>query len=231
MTDRYASLNTAEKALIAILALAREMPGKGRLVNYLRDAGIKSPGGSSYTPTTLEAVLSDLKRQGWVVQTPSGDLSCLPSLQATALQDAAASGILRRLGGTFRNAMRMLRIAMLLGWEPDRVRKRLVLCADHPDFYHLHPYLVICGRPFDAALFALLHPLVQEEVLVELLPDCLAHLAPVEPLNHCAQALLALPIGHHGKCADRAAQRHHRAGVAQRHHLAQGRPGRGHQRV
>jgi len=215
MTDRYASLNTAEKALIAILALAREMPGKGRLVNYLRDAGIKSPGGSSYTPTTLEAVLSDLKRQGWVVQTPSGDLSCLPSLQATALQDAAVSGILRRLGEavhsvegvdlqsgvsfprTFRNAMRMLRIAMLLGWEPDRVRKRLVLCADHPDFYHLHPYLVICGRPFDAALFALLHPLVQEEVLVELLPDCLAHLAPVEPLNHCAQALLALPIGHH----------------------------------
>ena len=91
MTERYASLNASERALIAILALAGETPGKGRLVNYLRDAGIKSPQGSGYTPATLDAVLTDLKRLGWVVQTPSGDLSCLPSLQATALQDAAAS--------------------------------------------------------------------------------------------------------------------------------------------
>ena len=215
MTERYASLNASERALIAILALAGETPGKGRLVNYLRDAGIKSANGSGFTAATLDVVLTDLKRLGWVVQTPSGDLSCLPSLQATALQDAAANGILGRLGEavhavegvnfqsgvafplTFRNAMRMLRMAMLLGWEPARVRKRLELCADHHDFFLRHPYLVLFAQPFDPALFALLHPLVQEEVLIELLPDCLAHLAPVEPLNHCAQALLAQPTEHY----------------------------------
>jgi hypothetical protein len=52
------------------------------------------------------------------------------------------------------------------------------------------------ARPFDAAFFALLQPLVQEAVLLVLLPDSLNRLESTQAMNLCAQHLLALPGVH-----------------------------------
>ena len=215
MTKRFASLNPSEKALLAILVLAGVTPGKGRLVNYLREAGVKSPEGPAYTGVTLEPVLADLKQQAWVEQTPSGDLSCDPSLWVEVLQEATASGKLRRFGDavqaidntdiahakihphTYRNALRVLRMALLLGYDNQVARGLLLVCQEHYDFFKQHPYVTIFPPPLSVPLFKLLHPLAQEEVLVVLLSDCLTHPEAAPPLGQCAQALLALPIEHH----------------------------------
>ena len=82
--------------------------------------------------------------------------------------------------------------AALAGWDTGRVRRHLRLCAEHREFHQqAHPCLTLCAQPFDAALFALLHPLVQEEGLVERLSDCVARPELAQALGHCALSRVA----------------------------------------
>jgi hypothetical protein len=214
LSERFEALPALEKAILATLALTGDTPGITRLLNYLREAKIKSGSGVSHTFKTLEPVLSALKKQGWVIQKPSGELKCPSPTQVLALQAAQAGDVLQRIGDavhvvdkievsngmvyphSYSIALRVLRMAMLLGWSMAAIRPRLLLCAGFAHYLGLHPYLEICARPFDPKLFALLHPRVQEDAMAYLLPDCLEGLIDVRPFQQIAEKLLAPDINH-----------------------------------
>ncbi|MDP2371001.1 DEAD/DEAH box helicase [Rhodoferax sp.] len=214
LIERHAALPTAHKAILATLALVGSTPGQARLVNYLREARFKSPAGPAYTSTTLAPVLTELQSMGLLAQTVGDDIRCAPAIQALALKSAMAEGsfgpichaveVVDRVNfgqatsypRNYRNAVMVLRMAMLRGRDVHDVSHCLSACGEHYVSQPLHPYLEICARPFDSQLFSLLQPMVQEAVLAVLLPDCLNQLGSTRSINDCAQRLMALPGVH-----------------------------------
>lgn len=214
LIERYAALDASRKAILATLALVGATPGKSRLVNYLREARVKSEAGVVYTNVTIDPILTELGLTGWIEQVAGGDVRCRPPVQVLTLRSAMGDGSFDPLcaavdkvdrvnfvnatavPGNYRSAVMVLRMAMLRGRDAHEVSHCLSACSRHYAPQHEHPYLEIFGRPFDAELFALLQPLVQEAVLLVLLPDCLSRLDSTQALNGFAQNLLALPGVH-----------------------------------
>jgi hypothetical protein len=214
LTDNYIHLSESQQAIVATLALVGPTPGKTRLLEYLREARFKSDAGIVYTSVTIEPVLAGLQIAGWIDKSPDNDLLCAKSAQTVALKTALRQDNFDRIcsavdsvarvnftHGTvfprnYRNAVMLLRMALLRGRTQTEVQACLDACAEHFDFYQAPPYLDMFGRPFDASFLALLQPWAQETILTTLLPDGLASLTAVAPLMTTAKQLLDLPGEH-----------------------------------
>lgn len=222
--ERLAALDNVQKAILATLALVGATPGKSRLVNYLSQARDSKAKGAALNAKTIDPILYGLLRAGLIEQVKEGDYQCKPALQALALQSARADGSFERicaavdrvdhvnfaratiLPGNYRSAVMLLRMALLRGRDVHEVNQCLSACGNYYSAGLIHPYLQIFARPFNSELFALLQPLVQESVLVVLLPDCLYQLDSTQPLSDCAQKLLALPGVHNPQFVSTYAQ-------------------------
>ncbi len=88
LTERFALLHPTEQALISILALMGPVNSRTRLMEYLAKANLKSPKGTGYNGNSMDALLSELMRQGLIELTSAGDYQCAPALMDTALHSA-----------------------------------------------------------------------------------------------------------------------------------------------
>ena len=211
LIEHFASLPPSERALIATLALLGASPNRSRLIAYLRQANIKSAQGKELTNVSIEPVLNDLIRLGFVNVTSRGDFISAPTLVATAIKKAITNDIFFSLCEAvntldqvdlsdrfnhlrdYQHGIVLLRLAMFRRRPEGEVRQYLQACAYFSDFQRSHPYVEICARPFDKDLLDLLHPLVQEEVMPELLLDSQKHLQADKSLSEYAQNLLSAP--------------------------------------
>ena len=222
--ERYTALDEPQKTILATMALVGSTPGKSRLVSYLGQVRNGKAKGAALTLKTIESILFGLLRAGLIEQVQGGDCQCKPAVQALVLKSAMADGSFERicadvdryyhvnfanaaiLPANCRSALMLLRMAMLRGQDVHVVTHCLAACQRYYDPRQIHPYLQVFVQPFDAELFALLQPLVQEAVLVVLLPDCLNQLEPTQALNACAQQLLARPGPHNPQFVSTYAQ-------------------------
>jgi hypothetical protein len=129
LTERHAALTDVQKAILTLLALVGATPGKTRLVNYLREARIKSPAGSAYTNPTLDPTLTELLHMGLIEQVAGGDFRCHPTVQTLALQcqgrrnwalcaavdQVSASTASATINASNYETLVLLRMAMLVG--------------------------------------------------------------------------------------------------------------------
>ncbi len=211
LIERFAALPPSETAIVATLALVGEFFDKSRLVKYLRHARIKSSKGVLFNIDSLSLVLNDLLKTSQVL---TKDLRCVPDLVVTALQTAKRLGIfdsifdavlvaedinassLQIYTNNYRLLVMLLRMVMLRGMPLQTVKLRVQSCATSYQFRHIHPFVEIFARPFDPAFFAMLHPDVQQYVMVTLLLDCQNYLPNVPVVRDAAQKLLAAPGDH-----------------------------------
>ncbi len=89
----------------------------------------------------------------------------------------------------YQQGIRTLRRALINGHDRDTVSKYLVPCSAYSDFHKQHPYIEICGRPFNARFMALLRPEMQEAVLATLLQDAMLGLREFQPIAAYAQSV------------------------------------------
>ncbi len=199
--ERYTALDEPQKTILATMALVGSTPGKSRLVSYLGQVRNGKAKGAALTLKTIESILFGLLRAGLIEQVQGGDCQCKPAVQALVLKSAMADGSFERicadvdryyhvnfanaaiLPANCRSAVMLLRMAMLRGQDVHVVTHCLAACQRYYDPRQIHPYLQVFVQPFDAELFALLQPLVQEAVLVVLLPDCLNQLEPTQAVS------------------------------------------------
>lgn len=209
--ERFEALPATEKAIVALLALVGEFFDKSRLVKYLRQAGIKSSKGVFFNIESLGLVLNDLLQTSQVI---TKDTQCVPDLVVTALQTAVKDGIFVKIYNAvltvekfdetsayiytdnYRLIVMLLRMVLLRGMPLQIVKIRVQSCVAYSQFRCQHPFVKIFARPFDPALFAMLHPEIQEYVMVTLLSDCQNYLPNAPLVRDAAQKLLAAPGEH-----------------------------------
>lgn len=192
----------AERMLVSLLALHGEPLGKVRLLECLRMLGATDDEGLPYTADTLATLIDAMKRKALLQDAPGNGYVCRDALLHAALHAALGSSsfgaLCRAVEGatpvgrtydgyvflrSYRQALSRLRMALLQGLPPDKVAPWLETCTRFPEYRQLHPYVVLFGQPFDAALFSHLHPAVQDEAMACLLahaqdePQSLARLS------------------------------------------------------
>ena len=207
LTVRFAPLHATEKALISILALMGPSASRSRLMEYLASANLKSPKGTGYNISSIDAVLSELVRLGLIEHTSAGAYQCAPALIEAAINSAISNAQFDRLCAAVESVERIsvygnqiyfpnytkcihaLRLALIRGGDRGSVSKYLMACSAYPDFRQMHPYVEIFGRPFNARFLALLHPEMQEVVLAALLQDAMLRLQEAKTVAAYAQNL------------------------------------------
>ncbi|MEC4720566.1 DEAD/DEAH box helicase [Noviherbaspirillum sp. CPCC 100848] len=186
--DHLRACTPAERTLVTLLALHGEPLGKVRLLECLRTLGAADEDGQPFTADTLAATVDALKRDGLLQDAPGNGYVCrdalLPAALHAALDSASFGALCRAVEGatpvgrtydgyvflrSYRQALARLRMAMLQGLPPEKVAPWLETCTRFPEYRQLHPHVVLFGQPFDAVLFAHLHPAVQDEAMACLL--------------------------------------------------------------
>ena len=211
MTKRAAnpllkSIAPHERAILSLLALLGDPLGKTRLLEHLRHADIRDPNGKHYTASALADAMAGLRNAQLVTEVQGIGYACAANVQADAIKLAFDEGTFEPLcraietvnpanqsydGSIYlRNYQQgpaRLRMALLRGLPPDEVYPWLEACLR--TFYSRseHPYVTLFGKPFDPALFAHLHPLMQEEVMSYFLEHALGSPEQAEPLRAWAE--------------------------------------------
>ncbi len=211
LMERFRLLPESLKMVVTMLALVGIPTRKTRLFQYLSAAGIKSGEGKSHTNATFGDVLKDLVEQG-VIQEEVYGFQCVPAVQTPALLELKEHRDLREMcnaveqvdkviesygrlyAADFDEALLHLRMAMLRQDDPSKVQRWLKKCMEMRS-KHLHPYIQMFDRPFDARLVALLHPEVRQDVLNVLLLDALDYPSEttLELLQTVQQSIVSSP--------------------------------------
>ena len=89
---------------------------------------------------------------------------------------------------SYRQGIALLRISLIGGGAPDVVFPLLAACMNCHEAGYLHPLVDICARPFEAALFARIHPLLRDDVLTVLLENAQREPASAPPLPPGAES-------------------------------------------
>ncbi|HJV53549.1 MAG TPA: SNF2-related protein [Noviherbaspirillum sp.] len=174
----------AERTVVELLAVSGEALGKTRILECLRQMGVRDARGRGLTGVTVGELLASLRERG-LVEAPEGSgFVCAPHLAPQALREALDGGRFdalcmaieevdptrRHYGGylymrTYGQAVARLRLAMLRGLAPQELLPWLEACHQFSASAESHPYAEAVGRAFDPDLFAHLHPQVQEQAM------------------------------------------------------------------
>ncbi len=208
LIDRFFERPASEKLALAILALVGSVPGQSRLVDYLNKGRFRTEAGIAFTKTSIDIVLSNLIKVGLVDDLAANGYGCAKAVQVVALKSAMAGGtfvkicdavdavdrvnfaIGRAYPTNVHNTRVMLRMALLRQRETAELHKCLAVYFESHVREPVHPYIAWFSRPFDPALFEMLHPKVQKEMMPLLLSDAANQLAPMAPLEQAMQRLL-----------------------------------------
>ncbi|HVK53866.1 MAG TPA: DEAD/DEAH box helicase [Burkholderiales bacterium] len=183
LIEQFHALPQEEKFLVAALATHDTPLSKTRLLECLRKVGVSDIDGTAYTAARLSETLTTLRKNGVINEATGIGFTCANEIIWPAIQSAMADGVFEKLFkearsswgnsyslGSYSQALTRLRLTMLTNQSPEDVRRRLEDCARYyynPD--RSHPYVEICGQPFDSEFFGRLHPMIQQEAFTILL--------------------------------------------------------------
>ncbi|HEY4542124.1 MAG TPA: ATP-dependent helicase, partial [Noviherbaspirillum sp.] len=207
LIEEYRKVPAAERTLLQLLALYGDAVGKTRLVEMLRDLKVRQPDGKAHTASTLTEMLGGLRRHDLVIDLQGSGFSIPEQLRLPVLHSAiedksfdrlcevieAFMPVERSYDGqiylrSYPQGLARLRLALLRGLPPKEVYPWLEACAVNIDARKVHPYVRVCGQPFEPDLFERLHPVLQEEAMVFLLEHALSNPESARPLRTWVQA-------------------------------------------
>jgi superfamily II DNA or RNA helicase len=201
LRTRFDACSAYQKTILAMLAVAGEPMGRGRIYEHLTAACILDD------EKLLGAALSYLRTQGMVSEMTGRGFVVAPELTWPALDASLKSGVygaltqayldvtpMRRtweghaILRSYRQGVALLRMALVDSAEPKFVLPLLAACMNCHEAGHLHPFVDICARPFEPALFERIHPLLRDEVLTVLVNNVQREPAAAPELRDFAMA-------------------------------------------
>jgi superfamily II DNA or RNA helicase len=193
-----------QKLVAALLALAGEPMGKSRIVLHLAEMGIVIP------VTTLDDDVKLFKALGLVSESIGRGLSLAAEAVWPAIRTAIDNDMFQSLCSvyekinplrknwegyivlrSYRQGVALLRMALIGGEDARTVLPLLEACLACHEAGYLHPLVDICARPFEPALFELIHPQLQPNTLAVLIENAQREPASAAFLRDFALAFAA----------------------------------------
>ena len=210
MSNPLQNCSPAERTIVELLAIHGEPLGKTRILECLRHMGVRDARGRGFTNVIVGETLARLRELELVTAPEGSGFVCAPHIGQQVLLDALDNGSFdalcmaieevdparRSYGGylymrTYAQGVARLRMAMLRGLSPQELLPWLEACDQFSTAVESHPYVEAVGRPFDAALFAHLHPQVQEQAMIYLLLHAVDVPATAPAIRAHAEGLIA----------------------------------------
>ena len=200
----FDKLGYHEKMIVAMLAMAGEPMGRARLHEHLSAANVRNDDdllAHDLAKLHAQDLVGQITGRGWTVPAQL----CWPALKA-ALDAGAFAHLahayqnltpLRRnwegfaILRSYRQGIALLRIALISGASPSEIGPLLAACMSCHEAGYLHPLVDICARPFEAELFARIHPQMRDEVLTVLIENAQREPASAPLLRAYAEKHLA----------------------------------------
>ncbi len=181
---QFDALGHFQKLIVATLALAGEPVGRKRVHDMLAAAAIRDD------DAQLAADLMHLRIRGMVSEAPMRGWTATSDIAWPALRYSLDSEHFEALSSayhaltplrtnwegyvvlrSYRQGVALLRMALASGQEPAVVMPLLAACMSCHEAAYLHPFVEIFTRPFEADLFARMHPAMRDEVLTVLVEN------------------------------------------------------------
>jgi len=184
----FDALELPEKMILALLALMGDPVGRTAILDQLLKAGVNDVNGQPFTVMTLDDPLIKLERLAFASVVTARGYVCNAKLRWPAIRAAIGAHMLDELcqahealnpmrqnwngayePRSYRHGVARLRMALLRGRPPQEVMPLLAACMVCYEAAQLHPIVDIFTRPFEAGMLLLVHPLLQDDVLMLLL--------------------------------------------------------------
>ena len=179
---RFDAFTNTQQLIAALLALAGEPMGASRIVLHLAEMGTVIPA------TTLGDDVGQLKALGIVTESSGRGFAIGPDAVWPAIRTALGNDMFQTLCSvyekinpirtnwegfvvlrSYRQGVALLRMALIGGEDARTVLPLLDACLACHEALYLHPLVDICARPFEPALFDLIHTDLQPDILAVLL--------------------------------------------------------------
>jgi len=184
----FEALELPEKMILALLALMADPIGRTAILDQLVKAGVNDAGGKPFKVLTLDDPLVKLERLAFTSLVTGRGYLCNARLRWPAIRAAIGAHLLDDLckayealnpmrqswngayePRSYRHGVARLRMALLRGRPPQEVMPLLAACMACYEAAQLHPIVDIFTRPFEPGMLLLVHPLLQDDVLMLLL--------------------------------------------------------------
>ncbi|AXA93422.1 DEAD/DEAH box helicase [Massilia sp. YMA4] len=188
LQTEFEALALVEKAILALLALIGDPVGRTALLDMMTAAGIAGEDGARLTVTSLDDHLVKLERLAFISLVVGRGYVCNAKLRWPAMRAAIGAHVLDDLckayeaqvpmrqswngsvePRSYRHGVARLRMALLRGLPPPDVLPLLNACMACYEAAQLHPIVDIFSRPFEPGMLVLVHPVLQDDVLMLLL--------------------------------------------------------------
>jgi len=181
----FEALEPPEKAILALLSLVGDPIGRTAILDLMVAAGIRDTNDQPFTTMTLDDPLLKLERLAFTTAVMGRGYVCNARLRWPAIRAAIGAHLLddickayeslnpmrQNWNGayeprSYRHGVARLRMAMLRGRPPQDVMPLLAACMVCYEAAQLHPIVDIFSRPFEAGMLLLVHPALQDDVLM-----------------------------------------------------------------
>jgi superfamily II DNA or RNA helicase len=181
----FESLELPEKAVLALLALVGDPFGRTAILDHVVAAGVRDANDRPFTALTLDDPLHKLERLAFTTAVMGRGYVCNARLRWPAMRAAIGAHLLDDLckayetlnpmrqswngayePRSYRHGVARLRMAMRRGRPPQDVMPLLAACMACYEAAQLHPVVDIFSRPFEAGMLLLVHPALQDDVLM-----------------------------------------------------------------
>ena len=181
----FEALEQPEKTILALLALVGDPLGRTAILDHMVAAGAKDAQERAFTPVTLDDHLHKLERLAFTTLVVGRGYVCNARLRWPAIRAAIGAHLLddickayetlnpmrQNWNGayeprSYRHGVARLRMALLRGRAPQDVMPLLAACMVCYEAAQLHPIVDIFSRPFEAGMLLLVHPALQDDVLM-----------------------------------------------------------------
>jgi len=181
----FEALGQPEKAILALLSLVGDPMGRTAILDHMAAAGVRDANGQPFTALTLDDPLLRLERLAFTTAVMGRGHICNARLRWPAIRAAIGAHLLddickayetlnpmrQNWNGayeprSYRHGVARLRMALLRGRPPQDVMPLLAACMVCYEAAQLHPIVDIFSRPFEAGMLLLVHPAMQDDVLM-----------------------------------------------------------------
>jgi superfamily II DNA or RNA helicase len=180
----YDACSRRQKTILAVLALVGEPMGRSRLfslIEPLEEITTESALADDVAQLQADGLLRNVVGRGFVVAPETvwpAIETVLKERRLTGMREVYAQMTPLRLDWqgvpvlrSYRQGMALLRMALAGGEGPKVVGPLLSACLRCHEAAYLHPFVDICGRPFEAGLIERINPALREDVLAVLVND------------------------------------------------------------
>jgi superfamily II DNA or RNA helicase len=188
LQDQFDALHPNEKTVLALLALVGEPMGKSAVHDHVVKMGLRDDDDRAFNQSRSNEILEHLERLAFTSLVTGRGYVCNARLRWPAIRAAIGAFMLddicrayeeitplnRSWSGTleprsYRHGVARLRMSLLRGQPPQDAAPLLAACLRSYEAAQLHPIVDIFARPFEAGMLLLVHPSMQDDILMLLL--------------------------------------------------------------